>query len=301
MAHILVAEDSQTQAVQIQLYLEECDHQVTLAADGAEALRQMTDSLPDLVLSDMQMPEVNGLELINAIRLRHPTVPVILLTAEGSDELAMEALRRGASSYVPKSRMSDSLIPVVDEVLELIRVDRSYARLVKSLNYNELRFTLENDPELIDPLVELIQQMVFGMGLCDATGRIRLGMALEHALSNAFYRGNLEIAREQTEQTQGQPTHGTSGLVKQRLAEQPYRDRRILFEAKLDANQSRFVVSDEGSGFDTSIIPDPSDPHVLECEGGRGLVLMRTFMDELEFNDKGNSVTMVKRHEPTTF
>jgi CheY-like chemotaxis protein len=296
VANILVAEDSLTQAMQIQLHLEEQAHVVTLANDGAQALSLMSDALPDLVLTDMQMPEVNGLELINAIRLRHPSVPVVLLTAEGSDELAMEALRSGASSYVPKSRMSDSLIPVVDEVLELLRVDRSYARLVKSLDYNEFRFTLENDLELIDPLVELIQQMVFGMGMCDPTGRVRLGMALEHALLNALYRGNLEIPRQQADQEQSPQNQGS--LVAQRLAEPLYRDRRIHFEAKLDSTQSRFVVSDDGPGFDTSALPDPKDPHILEREGGRGLVLIRSFMDELEFNDKGNSVTMVKRHEP---
>lgn len=296
MARILVAEDSLTQAAQIQLYLAEEDHDVTLATNGAEALERMKESLPDLVLTDMQMPEVNGLELINAIRLQYPTVPVILLTAVGSDELAMEALQHGAASYVPKSRMSDWLIGTVNEVLELLKVDHSYSRLVNCLEYNELRFTLENDAQLFDPLIELIQQMVFGMRLCDATGRIRLGMALEQALLNALYRGNLEITREEMDQADVRPAE----LAQQRLADSPYRDRKIRFEAKLDATQSRFEVTDEGDGFDTSTIPDPSDANILEREGGRGLVLIRSFMDEVEFNDKGNSVTMVKRHEPTT-
>jgi len=299
VAHILVAEDSLTQAAQIRMYLEEQSHDVTLARDGAEALRLMQDSLPDLVLTDMQMPEVNGLQLIQAVRLQYPTVPAILLTAEGSDELAVEALRSGAASYVPKSRMADWMIGVVDEVLDLLQADYSYARLVQSLNYNELRFTLESDADLIDPLVDLIQQMVFGMGLCDATGRIRIGMAVEHALLNALYRGNLEITREEAEQPQALSKQDRTNLVQQRLAESPYRDRTIHFEAKLDSSQSQFVVSDEGPGFDVSALPDPSEPHILEREGGRGLVLMRSFMDKLEFNDKGNEVTMIKRHEPS--
>lgn len=299
MANIIVAEDSLTQAAQIRMYLEEQAHEVTVANDGAEALRLMNDSLPDLVLTDMQMPEVNGLQLIQAVRLQFPTVPAILLTAEGNDELAVEALRNGAASYVPKSRMAEWLIATVDEVLDLLRADHNYARLVQSLNYNELRFTLESDPDLIDPLVDLIQQMVFGMGLCDATGRIRIGMVVEHALMNALYRGNLEISRDELEQPQAQANDDPTDVVHQRLAQLPYRDRKICFEAKLDSNRSQFVVTDEGPGFDVSTLPDPSDPHILEREGGRGLVLMRSFMDELQFNEKGNSVTMIKRHEPS--
>ena len=57
------------------------------------------------------------------------------------------------------------------------------------------------------------------------------------------------------------------------------------------------MIRDEGGGFDVSSVPDPEAPGALEGEKGRGLSLMRTFMDDVTFNDAGNEVTMIKRRE----
>src|SRR6476661_5975259 len=72
------------------------------AGDGREALAYLKNAVPHLVLTDLQMPEVNGLELVEAIRHDYPFVPVILMTAHGSEEIAATALQKGAASYVPK-------------------------------------------------------------------------------------------------------------------------------------------------------------------------------------------------------
>ena len=75
----------------------------------------------------------------------------------------------------------------------------------------------------------------------------------------------------------------------------PYRDRRIHVRARLDPRQATFVIRDEGEGFDPSLIPDPTDPENLENVAGRGILLIRTFMDEVVYNKSGNEVTLVKR------
>ena len=59
-----------------------------------------------------------------------------------------------------------------------------------------------------------------------------------------------------------------------------------------------YVIRDEGPGFDPSTLPDPRDPSNLERTAGRGLLLIRTFMDEVTFNKAGNQITMVKRAAP---
>jgi anti-sigma regulatory factor (Ser/Thr protein kinase) len=59
--------------------------------------------------------------------------------------------------------------------------------------------------------------------------------------------------------------------------------------------EATFVIQDEGPGFDPASLPDPTDPENLDKVSGRGLLLMRTFMDEVSYNDRGNQVTMIKR------
>ena len=83
--------------------------------------------------------------------------------------------------------------------------------------------------------------------------------------------------------------------MRQRCDIAPYRDRQIHFEAKLSRVEASFVVRDEGSGFDPSSIPDPLQAKNLDAISGRGITLMRMFMDEVAYNDVGNQVTLIKR------
>src|SRR5260370_2199043 len=76
------------------------------AGNGVEALAAMAQHMPDIVLTDMLMPEMDGLELVQTIRVKYPRVPVILMTAHGSEDVAIQALRKQAASYVPTNTLA---------------------------------------------------------------------------------------------------------------------------------------------------------------------------------------------------
>lgn len=299
MTRILVAEDSATQGVQISGLLEEAKYEVTVVSNGIEALHRLQEGDTfDLVLTDMMMPEMDGLQLVQAIRVHHAGLPVILMTGQGTDALAVEALEQGAAGYVPKSRMSERLANEVAQVLHAARVNRSYEMLLGCLKRNEFVFQLRNELTMIDPLVDLLQQMLAGMRLCDSTGRVRVGVALEHALLNAICWGNLALTPEEMPNPRELRIQGhLPSVVQQRLSQSPHKDRKVYLDIVMTTEEARYVIRDEGDGFDVSKVPDPGDPDVLEREGGRGLLLIQTFMDEVRFNEKGNEVTMVKRRE----
>src|SRR5437764_9766136 len=102
-ATVLIVDDSPVDRCLMAGLLEtELSLRVRFAADGAEALALIEREPPGLILTDLQMKPMDGLELVGAVRARHPLVPVILITAYGSEEIAVQALRRGAASYVPK-------------------------------------------------------------------------------------------------------------------------------------------------------------------------------------------------------
>ncbi|MEX0714149.1 MAG: response regulator [Pirellulales bacterium] len=263
------------------------------AADGLEAMAGMAQQPPDIVVTDLQMPEMNGLELTQAIRERYPLVPVILMTAQGSEDIAVQALLCGAASYVPKSRLARDLLETVENVLSVARAERHHARLIECLTENSWSFTLDNDPSLVTSLVDHLQHDVSRLGICDETGRIRVAIALEEALLNALYHGNLETSSELRESD----TKAYYALSEQRRNSEPYRSRRIYVQAKASREQAAYVIRDEGPGFDPASLPDPTDPANLEKISGRGLLLIRTFMDEVGHNQIGNEITMVKRRD----
>lgn len=261
------------------------------ARSGAEALAALAEEQPAAVLTDLQMPDGDGLELVERICGAYPGVPVVLMTAWGSEKLALEALQRGAASYVPKAEIATELAASLEQVAVAGQAARTRQRLLSSLTRVELEFVLENDPALVPVLVKQLQDQLAPLRLCDQNSLIRVGVAIEEALVNAMYHGNLEVSshlRQEDDAT-------FHRLVEERRQTPPYRDRRLRVVARLTPAWAEFVVADQGPGFDPTSLPDPTNPANLDSVGGRGLLLIRTFMDEVHFNPAGNQITMVKR------
>ena len=297
MTTILVVDDSLVdRAVVGELLGRRSQWTICAATNGIDALAQITHTKPDLVVTDLQMPQMNGLELVAAIRQQHPGVPVILMTAFGSEAIAVEALERGASSYVPKSQLPEKLVNTVEKVLATARAERNYEQLIRSMTDTQFGLRLGNDTALIDPLVDLVQQMVVGIGFCDAAERLQIGMALKEALINALFHGSLELPVDQMHDVLDKVRRGEQvRLIKDPRSEPGYRDRSIFVNVSITPDELRLVVRDEGPGFDVKGVPEPGDPQALEPGHGRGLAIIRNLMDEVTFDDAGNEVTMVKR------
>ena len=265
--------------------------QVEYAADGREAMEKIRRAPPNLVITDLVMPELNGLELVSEIRRDFPQVPVVLMTGKGSEDIAMQALRHGASSYVPKGSLNQLLLETVESVLAANQEKRVQQHLMSRVSQIEMTFDLENDSSLIPPLIAHLQDLASQVGLCESAETVRIAIALEEALRNAMFHGNLEISSEARE--------GDSNLYREllasRLGNEPYCSRRLQVKVRLTPNEGRFTIRDQGPGFDPTTLPDPTDPENLDRACGRGLLLMKTFMDDVAYNPTGNEVTMIKR------
>ncbi len=287
MFNILLVDDSATDRLLIEGLLKKCLHfEVETAADGLIALDKIKAKAPDLVVTDMQMPNMDGMQLVEKIRTLYPLIPVVLITAAGSEELASQALQRGAAGYVPKSRCEELLQDTLNHVIELTRTESSFERIIECATLTQFEFAFENDFALIAPLIELAQRMTIGLGICDEPAAVQVGVALEHAVLNAIYHGNLEI---------GGPLNGDRSLMDERLTKAPYKDRRVHIEIQVTREEARFKVRDEGPGFEYQELTATGRKTALLGEGGRGLFLMWAFMDSVSYDPTGNAVTMLKR------
>ncbi|REJ92196.1 MAG: response regulator [Planctomycetota bacterium] len=291
MPEILVVDDSSTdRRIAGGLLERQGGWRVSYACDGQEALERLESDPPDLILTDLQMPEMNGLELVEAVRRQFPLIPVILMTAQGSERIAVEALESGAASYVPKHELSDDLVLVVDRVLAISGEQQTRRALLERMRSLQANFVLSNDPALLTTAVAYLQGLIQDMGLLGESERLRVGVALEEALLNASYHGNLEVDSKLREENHS----AYYDLARERAGILPYSDRSIYVDVDLGEDRIRYVVRDEGPGFDPHLLPDPTDPINVDRPCGRGLLLMRTFMDLIDFNEDGNEVTMIK-------
>jgi CheY-like chemotaxis protein len=294
MPIVLVVDDSPVDRRLIGRLLEKGkDYTVDYAAHGVEALRQLETRMADVVLTDMQMPNMDGLKLVETIHRVYPLLPVIIMTAHGSEDVAVKALMAGAAGFVPKGGLARALIDAVESVLSATRPKGQQERLLECVSSGECALELENDRNLFAPLLEWIQQLLTGLRLVDRSEALRVALAVEEALLNAMYHGNLELNEEEVfaatsqfhESGRGWPEPGQQAIPA---------GRRIHVAIGFSREQVSFTIRDGGSGFDSASLPDPVDPATLTRETGRGLVLMRTFMDQVRFNAEGNEVTLVK-------
>lgn len=260
------------------------------AGNGQEALQLIPVEDPAAILTDLQMPGMDGLQLVENIRAKYPRIPVILMTAFGSERIAIQALRAGASNYVPKCDLARDLPATLKNLLNLANADRQRRQMIGCLQARTAQFELRNDPDLIPPLIDLLLEDLERIRFGDGNTRIRLGVALQEALANALYHGNLEVSSDLRQEDERR----FYDLARQRRFQSPYADRKIRLAASMDIETVRFEIADQGPGFDTSSASRPIEPEDLLRVGGRGLLLIRTFVDVVWHNPRGNLITLVK-------
>lgn len=167
---VLLVEDSATQAAHMRFILEDAGYRVALAVDGVAGLEQVRRERPLVVVTDLHMPNMNGLELVEKLGREFSSLPVILTTAEGSEDIAAEALGKGAASYVPKRKAETMLVDTVRQILKLARADRMAQRLMAFQTSSLLTFSLDNDDSLVPAVIARLRDPLQEMGICDEKG-----------------------------------------------------------------------------------------------------------------------------------
>jgi CheY-like chemotaxis protein/anti-sigma regulatory factor (Ser/Thr protein kinase) len=296
MIKILVVDDNEMDRVLVTHLLSDL-YEFVYASDGVQGLELCESEEPDLVVTDLVMPNMDGMQLLRQLQSRFPDIPVIMMTSEGSEATASEAIDCGAASYVPKRQLSDKLSQTVNQVVDLMRADRDYLRLLERLTYSRYAFKLENDLSLIEPLVEFVQQIAFAEGICTQGNRHRLGVALDEALFNAIYHGNLQLPIEHMQSVRNSARQDTPNrLVQDRCKDATYGGRRVLVYITCTVEQIKVVIEDEGKGFDHSHFARENRAHV-NSDQHRGILLIASIMDEVIYNEEGNCVTLIKKRE----
>jgi len=140
-ARLLVVDDKKSYRFMIKGYLEDAGCQAECAASGVESLALLEQGRFDLVLSDMVMPEMDGMTLLRQVRSSHPLLPFVVITAHGSIDTAVAAMKEGANDYLVKPLNREDLLVVVERLLDYARLRDDYGRMVDS---ERERFSFQN-------------------------------------------------------------------------------------------------------------------------------------------------------------
>ena len=119
LPRILVVDDSLSARKTLETLLKDTGYEVMTAIDGLDALNQMRKRPPDLVITDMEMPRMGGIELSTVIRNRNETahLPVIMITSRSTEKHRTEAVDAGVSAYLTKPWSENQLLDQIDDLL----------------------------------------------------------------------------------------------------------------------------------------------------------------------------------------
>lgn len=149
-ASVLVVDDERHQRDSLQAILEDEGYRVAVAADGREALAKAAESHPEVVLTDLKMPGLSGLEVVRSLTEGVLPPKVILVTAHGSVERAREAHELGAFDYMSKPVVADELLFRVERALETYRLGEKNVRLERRLRHDGLESVVGESAALRD-------------------------------------------------------------------------------------------------------------------------------------------------------
>jgi len=279
MAKILVVDDDRATRHILSKVLTDAGFLATQAADGIEALQLMRRRKFDLVLLDVWMPRMNGLELLAELRGRKRKPRVVVMTSDDAPQTLLEAVRANAFKYVHKPIDPQALLSTVQEVLE--------APQVLPIEVVSAR------PEWVELVVPCTREAVDRIQAVMAQLDAQLAPELREPIASAF-RELLMNAIEWGGRLDPSRTVRIACL----------RSRRMLM----------YRIADPGPGFKMEDLPhaaigQPSELPIAHMQvreeqgirpGGFGLLMVRANVDELLYNEKHNEVVFVKYLDEAT-
>ncbi len=292
---VLIVDDDSDSRDLLRSLVEEQGYSAAVAADGRLGLETFRSFRPDVVFADVRMPEMDGLELLEAIRREDQSAIFIVVTGFGCEEYAVRALRHGANDYIHKPIFDTDFVPFVRKLAHLIE-DRAVQREVRAMFANRT-FTLEldNNPDRVPVIAWRMLEETGDAIPPDQRAGVHVGLI--ELLMNAVEHGNLGITYEQKGAALRTDPDGLAKLTHRRLAQPDLAARRVTVHFRMDARACEWVIVDEGAGFDWRAVPDATEGEALYAAHGRGIMLSRLFFDSVEYQGLGNVVRLVKRLE----
>ncbi|HXE76053.1 MAG TPA: response regulator [Candidatus Xenobia bacterium] len=274
MSRVLVVDDDEHLRSVLATLLETAGYQVTTAGDGAEGLQRLEREPFDLMLLDVWMPRMTGLEVLTQLKSRAPSLRVILLTADDTPDTVLHALRDQAYQFVRKPFDPEALLAAVGNALGAGAAVQPIEVLSAQPHWVELLVPCQL--EVADRIQGFL--MTLEAGLPEKV-RESVGIAFRELLLNAIEWGG-----------KFDPTR------KVRIAY--LRTERLLL----------YRIADPGSGFrfdalEHSALANPADNPVQHLKvreekgiraGGFGILMTRAMVDELLYNEAQNEVVFIK-------
>lgn len=295
---ILIVDDSPELAATLGALLAIHDYRVDTATCGSDALRKLRRNLYDIVVCDIEMPGMNGLDFLEKIRQDGRDQEVILMTGFLEQEYFVRAIRLGAADFISKPIETPHLLKSIEAITARLMNRRSKDKLLNSFDRAEfscvidpLKFSGTGVTKILSPILQN------NLDLPHDTLSDLLTCA-DEMLQNAFIHGILELT--DAERLSEQEDLGE--IIRRKLLQPGIAGRRMRFSMWLEKASEAIVISveDDGRGFDFEawLKRLQADDNLSLEAHGRGLAMLYFLSDQLDIEDGGRRVKVLRKLQP---
>jgi len=293
MIHLLLVQQNTTDRSQVEAMLSTWrDATITVANQFEDATEQTFRHPFDLVIADI-CAEANGLNDLRTFKSFHPNTPVIAILSETGTLSPANLLRAGADNLMLPSPTLAHLDETISRTLETAQRQQQQRAVQGMVTRQHFELTLPSLRKQVGGVARWLVQRGIDSGVLLDEDRPRIGVSLDEALINAVVHGNLEVSSR----LRTREDDSFDRLCRLREQKRPYCDRVVNIICETTAESVMYQIEDQGKGFDIASLPDPTTPVNIERPSGRGILMMRTFMDEVTYNSTGNRVTLIKNRD----
>lgn len=292
---ILIVDDEEIIRNVLRRKLEQTtSYSVLTADDGTVALDIFKQRPVDLVISDLLMKEMNGIELLRNLKSIEPTIPVIIITGYGTLDDAIEAIHLGAEDFIKKPFDINEVLDTIDKTFRKLAEEADQREVIKYIAHEDINLEIPNQFDLLNTLINYIFSHLRARWLVSDEDLHDVKVCLYEALTNAFEHGNLGISGEKKSKLLEQSQQTWRDFLVSVMEDTSNINKKIRVNLKISEEEMVVAIRDEGPGFDYKARTQDVDPEELFRSSGRGLLLIQSLMDGLSFNECGNEVRMVK-------
>jgi CheY-like chemotaxis protein len=289
---ILVVEDEAPIRLLLKRTVAAQGHEVETAENGEVGLQKFKSFEPDIILTDILMPKKNGLELLSDIRRLNNDAIVIMVTAFGSADFTLQALRLRANDYIIKPFKPKQLVEYLKKYENFIKNRTLEQDLLGNFLKRDYVLEFGNHLDLVNRLADRL--MLETNRAIAKESRLGVHLGLVEMITNAIEHGNLEIDFDMKSEALEGNINAWPDLLKKQLNNEELSKRKVLIEFAMNQEYCEWIITDEGKGFDWKNRPDPDDPEMLLAANGRGITLTSMQFEEMEYNEAGNKVRFRK-------
>ncbi len=261
------------------------------AVDGESGLEMFRKHSPDLVICDISMPKMNGLELLKAIKKIKPDTYVVIATAHDYEDWVIEALESGASNYLKKPVTNMELTHILDKYYEIAKNKAITKNIMSMMEEKQLvlkcKSNIQSIPNIVNYLIKETGNKI------NESERFGFELGLNELIINSVEHGNLEISGE--EKYKALENNKLINLYNLKLKDPELANRTLTVKLNIKKEIIELEIIDEGKGFDWRKINDPLKTENKEKLVGKGIFLSKNYFDKLEYKGKGNIVRVIKK------